>query len=665
MARKNYSASITIGGAIGSSFRAAVGGAQADIAALGKSIKSLNSAQASLSKGKGVVDFDALKKSRQAMRDAEASVAKLNQEIGATKRPTREQVNALAAAQVAATKAKQKYDTLRASQLATVRAVRAATGSYRTNAQTVERLGKASQEAAAKVDRLRRSSERFAGVGSAITRVGQAFRGVGDSMRGLAVTGGSALAAILGPAAAIGSVAKSFSDAGDDIAAVAFSIGMTNRALQQFRYIGTLNNVTTDEMDQALRKLSSRLAKTIDPSDGLNEELRKLGLGLSAARLRALGPEKAMIALSMAMQRTEDPARRLALAIAVFGERAGPRMVNVLAQGPDGMRALAKEAVQLGYVMSEDAVKGAQDLDTAFKRASATVTALRNTIGEALAPVVMDLLGEFNAWVKENREEITKSARAFGEWAKENGPKFVTVVKEVAVAVRDVVVVIDSVITKTIGWDNAVKVVSGVLGGVVIGQVIAFGVAVWGVVAAIGALPLAIGAAVAAVAWLGYTVWKYWDQLPAIASEALTQTWEAIKVAAVWWKEVLTEFFVWLGKKWVESLDYIPAIYLGKKAVGAAGAAWDWAVGNEPTPTTTVPGNGLPAAAPGAAIGAPTGALPTTAPAAVSAAGGAASAPVSIVVNGAQGQDPKAIVAEVVRRLNDIDRVRARGALND
>jgi hypothetical protein len=383
-----------------------------------------------------------------------------------------------------------------------------------------------------------------------------------------------------------------------------------------------------------------------------------------------MGPEKAMVALSMAMERTQDPARRLALAIAVFGERAGPRMVNVLAQGPAGMRALAKEAVDLGYVMSEDAVKGAQDLDTAFKRAEATMTTLRNTIGEALAPVVMDLLGEFTAWVKENRAEITASARAFGEWARANGPGFVAVVKEVAVAVRDAAVAIDSVVSKTIGWGDAVKVVGLAMGGIVVGQVIAFGVAVWGVVAAIGAIPLAIGAAVAAVAWLGYTVWKHWDQMPAIAEEALKKTWEAIKVAAVWWKETIGEFFTWLGERaaagWQLLSPFGMVVKAGQGAAAGLGSAWDWMVGSEPT--KTVPGNGLPAAAMAAALAAPGAgmALPPTAALPSSSTVAAAGAVTNnIVVNGAPGQDPKAIVAEVVRRMNELDRTRARGGLHD
>lgn len=683
MAGKNYSASITVGGAIGASFRAAIGQAKSDILILGKSVKSLNTAQANIGKGKGIVDFDALKKAREEMRGAEEAAKKLGKAMAATKAPTAAMAKELAQAQHAAARAKSRYDSLRQSQLETVRAVKAATGSYRLHSDTVQKLGEASEKAASRIAILRTSGERIA-------KVGAAFKDAGSHVMRFGVIAVGAAAAT---AATIGSMAKGFAESSDDIAAMATKLGITTDALQQFRYIGKLNGASAEEMDTALGKLSARMAKAGIDGGAMAEDFAQVGLSL--ARLRSLGPEKAVIVIAEAMKKTNDPAKRLAIAMTAFGERAGPKLVPVLSEGASKLRELAKELRDMGGVLSPEELDKGNQLSDAWDRASESLNVLKNTIGSALGDATQSLLDEFTQWVKENRVQIGESARAFGEWAKKSGPEFFSAVKNAAIAVKDAAAAIGTVIDKTIGWSGAVYTFGAALGVVALGslvtftgKIIALGSAVWagvssawafvGGIGAIGrsiatvmltvagfgaAVSAAVGVAAGSVLYLGYTIWKYWDQMPVIINEAINKIGDAIGTAVDYYKSLFTGLF-----------DSITGGF--KSVANFASDTWNSALnvvglGDGPASSKASPGGALAGtvlagalAAPGAAIAVPPSA--SVPPAAVSSALGTAGTTTNnIVINGAPGQDAKAIAAEVMRRMKEEERARARGALND
>lgn len=229
-------------------------------------------------------------------------------------------------------------------------------------------MAKGADKMAARADKAAKTMKAF----------GQGAAKVGKFVGGVALGAAAAGAAVF-------KLAEGSARAADDILNTANALGLSTKALQEYRYVGIQAGLTTEEMDSALTKLTKNLG------NGSGEVENALyQIGVSAEQLKAAGPDKSLELIAEGFRNVKDPQTKAAVAMTLFG-KASVRMVNALDKGAAGIAGFRAEAEEVGYVMDDTALEKAGALDDALDKLGATATGAGNRFAAKLIPGVMKL----------------------------------------------------------------------------------------------------------------------------------------------------------------------------------------------------------------------------------------------------------------------------------
>ncbi len=154
-----------------------------------------------------------------------------------------------------------------------------------------------------------------------------------------------------------------------------------------------------------------KMEKTIQAAaDGVPEAVAALAhLGTTAAQLKNLTTDQALVRLADGVAGIANPMTRAARAMEVFG-KGGTSLLPMLNQGADSIRELILQANRLGLIKTEAEVREARELQKAFEMVTGSIGSVRNAIGAGLAPMIIELsklampiIKDIKEWVKENR----------------------------------------------------------------------------------------------------------------------------------------------------------------------------------------------------------------------------------------------------------------------
>jgi hypothetical protein len=254
------------------------------------------------------------------------------------------------------------------------------------------------------------------GMGASASKAQRLLGGIGQAgavaAKGVAVIGGAALAA----GTAVFGLAMKASAAASSVNDVAAAIGISTRALQEYRYLGVLAGVSTDEMDKALEKLTINLGK------GGTELERMLGsVGLSVEQLKAAGPDRVLETLAEAFQGETDQAKKAAIVTSLFG-KSSIKMVAALSGGTEGLAEMRAEAEALGYVMDDVSVKAGDEMGDAFDKMKMAAGGALNRIGAAFMPMVTKALDGITAFIAKNGAMLDGVVAGLGAVFESLGP---------------------------------------------------------------------------------------------------------------------------------------------------------------------------------------------------------------------------------------------------
>ncbi|MDW3059285.1 hypothetical protein, partial [Vibrio sp. 1978] len=226
----------------------------------------------------------------------------------------------------------------------------------------------------------------------------------------------------------------------DQTAKFADRIGISTEALTQFRHASELTGVGSKNLDMSLQRMTRRISEAAQGSGEAAPALKQLGLDAQA--LGQMTPDQQLYALSDAFTQVESQSERVRLAFKLF-DSEGVGMVNMLANGSDGLRSMADEADRLGITLSRiDAAKVEMANDAMYK-VGVTTTALKQEITTQLAPIVAAMAEEFIAYSQQFGGMNNMVAE--GIHSTVNGIGFL------ADAFRGVQLIIDSM---TVAWDG-------------------------------------------------------------------------------------------------------------------------------------------------------------------------------------------------------------------
>jgi len=215
--------------------------------------------------------------------------------------------------------------------------------------------------------------------GRAFTSLRGRLSKTGKSLGGLKML---ALAAMAG----LGKLATSGLTAADEIDKLSKATGFSISALSELKHAADLSGVGFTELTTGMTKMQ----KSLDDADrGLSTAKDALdAMGLSIGDIKGLEPDRQFEIIAGAIAGIEDPTKKVATAMNIFG-RAGAKLIPMLNEGEDGIKAMREEAVDLGGVLSQDMVDASADAKDAWARLKTAASGVVNKLTAALAPALI------------------------------------------------------------------------------------------------------------------------------------------------------------------------------------------------------------------------------------------------------------------------------------
>jgi hypothetical protein len=313
---------------------------------------------------------------------------------------------------------------------------------------------------------LRAAQKRLQAFGASVSSIGARIAALG--------------AAGLAPLAA---AVRTFSSAGDVLDKMAARTGLSAEALSELGFAAELSGADLGTLEKGVRKMQKSI---LDAERGLvTTKEAMVQLGLTVDDLKGLAPEKQFLLIADRLSRIEDPTRRAALAMELFG-RAGTGLLPLLKDGAQGIEAMREEARRLGLTVSTQTAKDAALLTDTLHTLWRVVKQGVFVIGSALAPAVVEL-----------SNAVTRTVVRVSEWIKQNKALVISAAK-IAIGVTGVGLALVAVGAVISGVGAALGTLASITAGV--------GTALGVVVSVLGAMLSPIGLVVSAIVALGGTL---------------------------------------------------------------------------------------------------------------------------------------------------------------
>lgn len=244
---------------------------------------------------------------------------------------------------------------------------------------------------------------------------------VNKSMDGLAkkaaVFGAAVGAAMTAAAGAMAVAVGNVINRADQLGDVADRLGVSITALQELRHAAERSGMGLQNFDVALRRFIRRSSEAALGTGAAKTAFEQLGISLRDAQGNLKPTEDLLNEVADAMQRVPTQADRLRLAFQMF-DTDGAAMLNMLQQGSAGMNSLREEARNLGVVLSEETVRGAQAFKDNLEILNKTKDGLIMRLTAHLLPALELLSEKFVELVNDGTrmEVIGESVSAVFNW---------------------------------------------------------------------------------------------------------------------------------------------------------------------------------------------------------------------------------------------------------
>lgn len=223
------------------------------------------------------------------------------------------------------------------------------------------------------------------------------IKGISGALAGL--TG----AAVIG---GIGTLIKKSLDAASAIGDTAQQAGVSVEKLQELRFAASQSGASFDIMDTALTTLNKTFGDFVNTGGGKGASaFKQLGIDKLINSGAVRDTEQAFDVIVKKVSGFSSEAQKASLLAGVFGKEAGPKLLQLVNQGADGLARLEAQAVSLGIVLSAQTVAGA-------KEASDKLDALFSVIKSQGVAAVASLAPE----IAQLAQEITNSLPNLIQW---------------------------------------------------------------------------------------------------------------------------------------------------------------------------------------------------------------------------------------------------------
>ena len=330
----------------------------------------------------------------------------------------------------------------------------------------------------------------------------------------------------------------------DNILTLSTNTGIAAETLQEYQYMAELTDTSLETITGSMAKLIRNMQNAKNGTGNAAAAFAAMGVSVTDANGELRDNEEVFTEVIDKLGKMRNETQRDAYAMDIFG-RSAQDLNSLIAVGKDGIAAFAKEAHDMGYVLDEETLASLGAVDDALQRLDNFMTMIKNTIGAALAPAVMELADSLQAWaqsvdweqVGQDVAEVGGAIKDFVMFVLENGPEILTVIAGVGAGFATWKVV--GIITNVVGAIS--KMTKAMAAAKTAQEALSIATAAFG--GPIGIVVTAIAALVAAF----ITAYKTNDEFRAKVDAA----WDAIKskiqAVADWIKQRMDELREFFG----------------------------------------------------------------------------------------------------------------------
>lgn len=228
-------------------------------------------------------------------------------------------------------------------------------------------------------DTERRFRKAMGGMTSDAERMGNK---VGTAMRNMAKGGGAIGAAVAGMAA-FGQAIQASAKHVDDLKTAADQLGVSFKSFQELQYIALQSDVAVEKLTTSFAKMQDQIGN-LGSGEGKKFAETLQQIGINATTLQQVAPERQFEIIAEALSNIENPARRAAIGVDIFGK--GFKDLNpLISQGEQGIRALREEINRSGGIISDKTMVTMTKFDNQLNLMDTRIKALQ---AEAFGPLV-------------------------------------------------------------------------------------------------------------------------------------------------------------------------------------------------------------------------------------------------------------------------------------
>ena len=308
----------------------------------------------------------------------------------------------------------------------------------------------------------------------------------------------------------------------DDILTLSTEYGMSTDKLQEFSYMSQLVDTDLGTITGSMAKLTKSMSEMYK-SGNASDAFKRLGVNVSDATGNMRSADEVFLDIIDRLNKMEPGIERDALTMEIFGKSA-QELNPLIEQGSAGIAAYAQEAHDMGAVLDEETLQSLGEMQNGFDRIDQASTALKNTIGAALAPTIT---------------QISEAIANLAKWFQSLDPNVQQTILTVAGLVAGIITAIAAV-------SKIMAVVKGL--GAVFSAI------------SLGPAALIVGA-IAAIIAIGVALYQHWDEIKEWASnlwDGIKETFSGIKdsISAAWdetkqkAEETWNNVTDWLSEKW-------------------------------------------------------------------------------------------------------------------
>lgn len=174
----------------------------------------------------------------------------------------------------------------------------------------------------------------------------------------------------------------------DDLLTKSLQTGVSTDMLQQWQYASELIDVSVETMTGSMTKLTRNMAEAASGSGQAAEAFAALGVPVTDAEGHLRNANEVMFDALQALSEIENQTERDAITMEIFGRSA--QELNPLILNLDKAQTLYNEALEEGYVLSEQQLEILGDVDDAHEKFTQTLEKQKDLIALQWAPTTKE-----------------------------------------------------------------------------------------------------------------------------------------------------------------------------------------------------------------------------------------------------------------------------------